>query len=618
MLVINTVLSVMAYDYPPEKLSVYVSDDGRSNLTFYALVEAASFSKHWIPYCKKFKVEPRSPAAYLSSGPESVGTFDSAALLAIKKLYKEMENRVEGTTKLGTISGDLATQEGFSQWDSQATSGNNQAIVKILIDGRDSNAVDIEGTVLPTLVYVAREKRPQYPNNFKAGAMNALIRVSSEISNAPFILNVDCDMYSNSSDSVRDALCFFMDEESGHEISYVQYPQNFRNLLRSNIYGDYIKIINEVEFPGFGEAMFVGTGCFHRRESLCGRKYSKSYKEHYQYRSERNPQESAVVLEERAKSLVSCTYENNTGWGKDMGMMYGCPVEDAITGLSIQCKGWKSIYFNPPMEAFLGISPTALGQFLVQHKRWSEGLFKIFLSKYCPFLYGHGKIKLKVQMAYALYLLWAPLSLPMLYYVVVPSLCLLKGIPLFPKISSSWILPFAYVVAATQSYSLGECLWCGETLGSWWNMQRMRVMRRTTSYLFGLVDTVLQQLGFGSSGFVITAKVTDDESLQRYAAGSMEFGSSSPMFTILATVALLNLVCFVGGVAGVVAVVGGGAGGGMVSQMALQVLLCGLLVFGSIPSYQGLFFRKDKGALPTALAVQAAFLAALACLVPLR
>jgi hypothetical protein len=29
--------------------------------------------------------------------------------------------------------------------------------------------------VLPTLVYVAREKRPQYHHNFKAGAMNALV-----------------------------------------------------------------------------------------------------------------------------------------------------------------------------------------------------------------------------------------------------------------------------------------------------------------------------------------------------------------------------------------------------------------------------------------------------------
>ncbi|CAK9184308.1 unnamed protein product [Ilex paraguariensis] len=50
MTVVNTALSVMAYDYPTEKLSVYVSDDGGSELTLFALMEAAKFGKHWLPY----------------------------------------------------------------------------------------------------------------------------------------------------------------------------------------------------------------------------------------------------------------------------------------------------------------------------------------------------------------------------------------------------------------------------------------------------------------------------------------------------------------------------------------------------------------------------------------
>ena len=35
--------------------------------------------------------------------------------------------------------------------------------------------MDVEGSKLPTLVYLAREKRPEHPHNFKAGAMNALV-----------------------------------------------------------------------------------------------------------------------------------------------------------------------------------------------------------------------------------------------------------------------------------------------------------------------------------------------------------------------------------------------------------------------------------------------------------
>ncbi|XVF86210.1 hypothetical protein PTKIN_Ptkin18bG0021900 [Pterospermum kingtungense] len=54
-MVINTVLSVMAYDYPLEKLSIYLSDDGGLELTFYAMLEAATFSKKWLAFCKSLK-----------------------------------------------------------------------------------------------------------------------------------------------------------------------------------------------------------------------------------------------------------------------------------------------------------------------------------------------------------------------------------------------------------------------------------------------------------------------------------------------------------------------------------------------------------------------------------
>jgi hypothetical protein len=60
----------MAYNYPTEKISVYLSDDGGSVLTFYALWEASLFAKHWLPFCKRYNVEPRSPAAYFSESDE--------------------------------------------------------------------------------------------------------------------------------------------------------------------------------------------------------------------------------------------------------------------------------------------------------------------------------------------------------------------------------------------------------------------------------------------------------------------------------------------------------------------------------------------------------------------
>lgn len=246
MMVINTVLSVMAYDYPPEKLSVYLSDDAGSQLTFYALLEASQFAKYWIPFCKKFNVEPRSPAAYLDSISISDDSKQPKELATIKKLYEDMKNQVENVAKLGRLPEVHLRHKGFSEWDSYSSRHDHDTILQILIDGKDPNAKDSEGCVLPTLVYVAREKRQQYFHNFKAGAMNALIRVSSAISNGQIVLNVDCDMYSNNSLAVRDALCFFMDEKKGHEIAYVQFPQNFDNITKNELYSSSLRVISQV------------------------------------------------------------------------------------------------------------------------------------------------------------------------------------------------------------------------------------------------------------------------------------------------------------------------------------------------------------------------------------
>ncbi|KAL6844812.1 hypothetical protein ACP4OV_025471 [Aristida adscensionis] len=104
-------------------------------------------------------------------------------------------------------------------------------------------------------------------------------------------------MYSNNSDSIRDALCFFLDEAMGHKIGFLQYPQNYNNLITNNIYGNSLNAINQ----------------------------------------------------------------------------------------------------------------------------------------YCAFFFGRGKISLRHQMGYSMYGSWAPNSLPTLYYVIIPSLGLLKGTPLFPE-----------------------------------------------------------------------------------------------------------------------------------------------------------------------------------------
>ncbi|KAL2930947.1 Cellulose synthase A catalytic subunit 8 [UDP-forming] [Bienertia sinuspersici] len=62
----NTVLSILAVDYPVDKVSCYVSDDGAAMLSFESLAETAEFARKWVPFCKKYAIEPRAPEFYFS------------------------------------------------------------------------------------------------------------------------------------------------------------------------------------------------------------------------------------------------------------------------------------------------------------------------------------------------------------------------------------------------------------------------------------------------------------------------------------------------------------------------------------------------------------------------
>ncbi|XP_030491015.2 cellulose synthase-like protein E1 isoform X2 [Cannabis sativa] len=622
LMVVNTVLSVMAYDYPPHKLSVYLSDDGASELTFYALLEASEFSKEWLPFCNKFKVEPRSPEAYFTEIKVSQPLDDDdddhnpnhSQWASIKRLYVDMKTRIESATKVGQISEIMRREhKGFCEWDSILSKRDHQTIIQILIDGRDPKAVDIDQHPLPTLVYLAREKRPQYHHNFKAGAMNSLIRVSGQISNAPIILNVDCDMYSNNSESVRDAMCFFLDEKKGQEIAYIQFPQAFENITENDIYNNSLRDLMEVDLRGFdsnGGPCYIGTGCFHRRESLSGKKYNEADKILLDCKRKSEDEGiSAEALEETSKVLANCSYEENTLWGKEMGLMYGCLVEDMLTGLVIQCRGWRSVYYSPERKAFLGAAPTTLLQVLVQQKRWAEGDLQILLSRYCPLTYGYGKIPLGLRLSYLVYFLWSLNCFASLYYVIVPSLCLLKGISLFPQMSNIWFVPFVYVFFGNRVYSLGEHLMCGGSYREWFNCQRMWLFKRTTSFFFGFLDNMIRLLGYSGATFIITAKVVDDDVSERYKKELIEFGTTSPMFTILTTLALLNALGLIWGLKRLLFT----EQGLVLNPFLLQVALCCLLVFINLPIYQAIFTRKDKGRLPNSVIYQSIMLNLVVC-----
>ncbi|ESQ33595.1 hypothetical protein EUTSA_v10006703mg [Eutrema salsugineum] len=328
----NTILSILSVDYPLEKLSCYISDDGGSLLTFEAMAEAASFAKIWVPFCRKHKIEPRNPESYfglkrdpykgkvrhdfvrerryvkrsyeefkvrVNALPHSIrrrsDAFNSKEEIKALEKWKiwkvKVDEEQENEPRPSIVAPKATWMSDGTHWPGtwsvpcrNHSRGDHASIIQVLLDppgdepvkgrGGDGFALDFEEVDirLPMFVYVSREKRPGYEHNKKAGAMNALVRASAIMSNGPFILNLDCDHYVNNSRAFRDGICFMMDRD-GDRVCYVQFPQRFEGIDPSDRYANKNTVffdINLRALDGVQGPMYVGTGCLFRRTALYG------------------------------------------------------------------------------------------------------------------------------------------------------------------------------------------------------------------------------------------------------------------------------------------------------------------------------------------------------------
>ncbi|KDP24850.1 hypothetical protein JCGZ_24444 [Jatropha curcas] len=271
IITMNTVISLLAVDYPANKLACYLSDDGCSPLTFYSLLETSKFAKLWVPFCKKYNIEVRAPFRYFSSTDHKPVLCSDASSLEFQQEWKKMKDeyeelscKIQDAAKKSTpcdLTGDFAF---FSKIECK----NHPTIIKIMWENKEglSNG-------LAHLIYVSREKRPNHPHHYKAGAMNVLTRVSGLITNAPFMLNMDCDMFANNPQIVRHAMCFFLGSKNEGDTAFVQTPQIFYDGLKDDPFGNQLVVLQEYIGRGIVALQgpfYGGTGCFHRRKVIYG------------------------------------------------------------------------------------------------------------------------------------------------------------------------------------------------------------------------------------------------------------------------------------------------------------------------------------------------------------
>ncbi|KAH9328071.1 hypothetical protein KI387_000179 [Taxus chinensis] len=271
----NTVLSILAVDYPVHKVSCYVSDDGSAMLTFEALSETSEFARKWVPFCKKYIIEPRAPEFYFAQKIDYLKDKVQPSFVkdrrAMKREYEEFKVRINALV----AKAQKVPEEGWTMQDGTPWPGNNPrdhpGMIQVFLG--HSGALDTDGNELPRLVYVSREKRPGFQHHKKAGAMNALVRVSAVLTNGPFLLNLDCDHYINNSKALREAMCFMMDPLVGQKTCYVQFPQRFDGIDRHDRYANRNTVFFDINLKGLDGIqgpVYVGTGCCFNRQALYG------------------------------------------------------------------------------------------------------------------------------------------------------------------------------------------------------------------------------------------------------------------------------------------------------------------------------------------------------------
>lgn len=74
-------------------------------------------------------------------------------------------------------------------------------------------------------------------------------RVSGVMTNAPLMLNVDCDMYANDPQVFLHAMCIVFGCKNDQESGFVQFPQAFYDGLKDDPFGNqlahyYVRILS--------------------------------------------------------------------------------------------------------------------------------------------------------------------------------------------------------------------------------------------------------------------------------------------------------------------------------------------------------------------------------------
>ncbi|CAO2187094.1 unnamed protein product [Urochloa humidicola] len=614
----NSILSILAADYPVEKNTCYLSDDSGMLLTYEAMVEAAKFATVWVPFCRKHGIEPRGPESYfeLKSHPYMGRSQEDFVndRRRVRKEYDEFKARINGLEhdikqRSDAYNAARGLKDGEpratwmvdgSQWEGtwvepseNHRKGDHAGIVLVLVNhpshtrqfgppASADNPLDFSmvDTRLPMLVYVSREKRPGFNHEKKAGAMNALTRCSAVLTNSPFILNLDCDHYINNSQALRAGICFMLGRDSD-TVAFVQFPQRFEGVDPTDLYANHNRIFFDGTLralDGMQGPIYVGTGCLFRRITLYGfdpprinvggpcfpklggmfaktkyekpglemttkaaiakgkhgflplpkKAYGKSdaFVDSIPRASHPSPFANAagdngVVTDEatitEAVAVTTAAYEKKTGWGSNIGWVYGTVTEDVVTGYRMHIKGWRSRYCSIYPHAFIGTAPINLTERLYQVLRWSTGSLEIFFSRNNP-LFGSTFLHPLQRVAYINITTYPFTAIFLIFYTTVPALSFVTGHFIVQRPTTMFYVYLAIVLGTLLILAVLEVKWAGVTVFEWFRNGQFWMTASCSAYLAAVCQVLVKVVFRRDISFKLTSKQpAGDEKKDPYA-----------------------------------------------------------------------------------------------------
>ncbi|CAN6892344.1 unnamed protein product [Brassica oleracea] len=317
------------------------------------------------------------------------------------------------------------------------------------------------------------------------------LRVSGLMTNAPYMLNVDCDMYANEADVVRQAMCVFLQKsKSPDRCAFVQFPQEFYDSNSNEL--AVVQSYLGRGVAGIQGPLYCGSGCFHTRRVMYGL-------------SPDDLENNGDLSSAATKFLDEDSLARKFGSSKELlGCLYDSVAEDMNTSIGIHLRGWSSSYICPDPPAFLGSTPSVGFEAIVQQRRWGTGAIEVLFNKQSP-LRGmfSSKIRFRQRLAY-LWVLMCLRSITELFYCLLPAYCLLRNTALYPK--GPCLAITVTIVAMHCLYTLWQFINNGFSVRSWYVSQSLWRILATCGWLFSLHDILLKLLGISNVGFVVAKK----------------------------------------------------------------------------------------------------------------